>query len=227
MSTAVDRPAAPLLGALPEELCLAVIEELDISSIIALSQTSQRFSRLANPTDESRRSIMNDFLIEAQAFPRWQRDGFACFACTKVLPRSKFADKQTKGKRGRNGSQQDRRFCIQCGVEKGHNSPGSIVTQGDSIRMVCRGCKSLQGGQFCDLCKFCRHCRRLAFPLRSCERNGHKIIGDALPSGRISQDPSVCLATTLGLGFYTSEYEILTGETASPEWFDDPDNIGP
>jgi len=78
---------------------------------------------------------------------------------------------------------------------------------------MCRGCEGLKEGQFCDLCKFCRDCRRYRFPLRLCEENGHKIIRDALPSGKILQVSSVHLATTLGLGFYTSEYETLTGDS--------------
>jgi hypothetical protein len=226
MAMVDDGIRPPLLATLPEELCLAIIEKLDISSIIALSQTSRRFNRLSDPTEESRHSQMIKFLVEVQAFPRW-KNGFACFFCLKVLPRCRFTDKQTKSPRGRNGSEQEGRFCIQCGIEKGWSPPGSMVKQGDVIRMVCRQCKRLEGGRFCDICKICSHCDPYRFTLRNCERmNGHKIIGQAIPSVERSQALPVCLATALGLGLQMSEYEALTGDSASPEWFDGPEDIG-
>lgn len=93
MSAVVDEPGAPFLVAMADELCLAVIEELVLSSIIAISQTSRQCRRLADPTGESRRFMMSKFIIEAQAFPRWQIDGFICFACTS--PSSQQICRQT------------------------------------------------------------------------------------------------------------------------------------
>jgi hypothetical protein len=92
MCTADNKPAAlPLapLPCLPEGLCLAVIEQCDMSCKIALSQANRRFHRLIDPYDKSQRPQMKNFLIEAQSFPRHQKeDGFAGFACTKILPRA-------------------------------------------------------------------------------------------------------------------------------------------
>ena len=86
-----DTSPPSILADLPEELSLAIIEELDMASIFALSQTCRHSQRLANPADESRRDKLQDFLLEVQSFPRWS-DGLACFSCTKVLPRDSFAN---------------------------------------------------------------------------------------------------------------------------------------
>jgi hypothetical protein len=94
----------PPFTALPEEICIGVIEELDMPSMFALSRTCQRFRRLSDPSDECRRHQLEAYLIQVQAFPRWP-DGFACFSCLRVLPRGNFSNGQTKSKRGRNGSQ--------------------------------------------------------------------------------------------------------------------------
>lgn len=175
----------PSLSTIPEELCLSIIEKMDMSSIIALSQTNRFFNRLSDPTEKSRRSELEDFSIEVQSFPRWQ-DGFACFSCAKVLPRHSFASGQTKLRRGRNGTRQNTRFCIQCGVRKGLYVPGSMVVQDDIVRMVCRQCLQLRGGRFCQRCTICSYCDRNRGTLEECTRDGpwkgHKIVGEMLPS---------------------------------------------
>jgi hypothetical protein len=215
-------------AALPEEICIGVIEELDMPSIFALSQTCRRFLRLSDPSDECRRHQLEAYLIQVQAFPRWL-DGFACFSCLKVLPRGNFSNGQTKLKRGRNGSQQYRRFCKQCGIDKELYAPGSMVSQGDDVRVVCRQCKQLRGGSFCQRCAICDQCDRSRETLRMCKEEGiyagHTIVRK--PVGEASQSSVPCLATALGLGFRMSAYEEATGCVASPEWFDGPDEIGP
>jgi hypothetical protein len=52
MSTVNNKANAPALESPPEELCMAVVEILDMQSIIALSQTNRQFHRLADPYDE-------------------------------------------------------------------------------------------------------------------------------------------------------------------------------
>jgi hypothetical protein len=197
MSLADHQTSAPPLASLPGlpyELSVAVIEQCDMSSLIALSETSRQFQRLADPYDKSRRSLMESFLIEAQTFPRWQQDpqdGFACFSCTKVLPRARFTTKHTKGIRGRNGGCQYQRFCIQCGMDKDLFVPGSIVRQGGVTRFKCRQCKLLKGGRFCELCKFCTDCVR-RYRVQPCEGGFlmhplHRMMGDELPRVETSQ----------------------------------------
>lgn len=95
----------PTLPTQPEEPYLTVLEKLNIPSTVALHQTSQHFHQLANPTLQLRRSQMNKSLLEAQKSPRSRKDGLAYFTCNKLLPRHRFTDKHTKGRRGRNGSQ--------------------------------------------------------------------------------------------------------------------------
>lgn len=176
-----DNHSPPSLDALREELQLAIIDTLDIASVFALSQVDRHFNRLANPFAKSRRHGLDDFLVSAQTFPRWQ-DGFACFLCLKVLPRNRFADRQTKSPRGRDGAQQRLRYCIDCGVSQGRYCPGSMIVQRDNKRILCRQCKQLKGGRFCEFCAFCSDCygRFSELPIRKCEeegpRGGHCII---------------------------------------------------
>jgi hypothetical protein len=174
-------PLASLPG-LPEELCLAVIEQCDMSSMIALLQTSRRFYKLIDPHDKARRPQMEEFLIEAQFFPRYQeQDGFACFACTKILPRSNFTDKHTKaGPRSRLGFQQRKRFCIPCGIDKGFFTPGTLVKQGYSLRLVCRGCKQLKEAEFCRRCMFCTACIRMRLQETGRWTHNHHMIREEL-----------------------------------------------
>jgi hypothetical protein len=211
MATVDDSNKPPLLATLPEELCLNIIEKLDMRSIISLSQTSRQFNRLSDPTDESKRSLLREFLLEAQTFPRW-KDGFACFTCAKVLPRSRFANAQTKHKRGRNGTDQERRFCVQCGMKNGAHSPGNMVVQGDVIRMVCRQCERLKGGRFCERCAICTDCDRTGSILKWCENQdwGHKIIVETIPRVESAR---------------VSVYEDVIDQMWSPEWYDGPDDI--
>lgn len=147
------------LESLPEEMCIEIFEKLDIQSIIMLSQTNRLFARLCDPADDSRRGILERFLIDAQAFPRWREDGYACFTCNKILFGHNFSTKQLKGTRGRNGSRQETRFCVACGVEKGKYSPGSLVFPGNVTHIVCRQCKQLRRGGVCCICRVCGSCR--------------------------------------------------------------------
>ena len=165
MCTTSETPSKPLQASfpgLPEELYLAVIEQCDIPSMLSLLRTSRRFYRLTDPHSSSRRPQMEAFLIKAQYFPRHrEHDGFlACFACNKILPRSAFTDKHTRAPRSRLGSQQTKRFCIACGVDKGLFTPGTLVKQGSSLRLVCRGCKRFKQAGFCQRCMFCTACIR-------------------------------------------------------------------
>jgi hypothetical protein len=80
----------PPFATLPEEICIGVIEELDMPSIFALSRTCQQFRRLSDPSDERRRHQLEAYLIQVQA-SRWL-DGFACFSCLRVLPRRNFSN---------------------------------------------------------------------------------------------------------------------------------------
>jgi hypothetical protein len=227
MSPTSGKPNSPLLlaslSSLPEELCLAVIEKCDMASIIALSMTNRKFQRLADPYHKSRHSQMLEFLAKAQDFPQWQGEGFACFSCDKVLPKSRFSKTHLTGKRGRNGGGQKRRFCVQCGVDKGLFPPGAVVKQGGCTFFVCRHCKDLKGGRFCCICKFRTQCNREhGYGIKSLGpcggADGHEaIMGDELP--RVDHAPALSLA-----GLAMRDYEAMTGESASPEWYDGPDD---
>jgi hypothetical protein len=152
---------------------MAVVEILDMQSIIALSQTNRQFHRLADPYDESRRSQLRQFLTRAQSFPRWLADGFACFTCTKVLPRDRFADKDMVKKRGKGKVQERKRSCIQCNMATGRLSPGSMVWQGTTLQRVCHHCRLLKSSRSCSICSVCRDCDPTGFLIAACEQRGH------------------------------------------------------
>jgi hypothetical protein len=235
-----DTPPSFLVD-LPEELSLAIIEQLDMASIFALSQTCRQFHKLADPADEARRGELHDFLLEVQYFDRWS-DGFACFSCNKVLPRESFARKQTRLKRGRNAAHERQvlRFCIPCGLNKNAYLPGNQVGQGDDVRFVCVICKELRDGAFCKRCVICSHCHCKVVYFTPCERNpGHEIIGKTT-----SGAASACVSSTLASlslkdnfddsddhngyndyhgGYYNSDGRRVSQEW-SPEWYDGPDD---
>jgi len=235
-----DTPPSFLVD-LPEELNLAIIEELDIASIFALSQTCRHFHKLANPADEARRGELQDFLLEVQDFDRWS-DGFACFSCNKVLHRKSFARNQTRLKRGRNAAfeRQMLRYCIPCGLSENRYLPGNQVGQGDEVRFFCVICKELRNGAFCKRCVICSHCDCKLVKLKPCEgKPGHEIIGKKTNSGA-----SACVSSTLASlrlrdnsddsddhngyndyhgGYYNSDGRRVSQEW-SPEWYDGPDD---
>lgn len=150
------------LADLPEELSLAIIEELDMASIFNLSHTSRKFHRLADPADPSKREKRLDFLFEAQNFSRrgtHQDDGFACFSCAKVLSRNNFPCSQTKSK-GEPQSQQRQRCCFLCVARKPRSQESSRLFRysfeedpypygGDEKKAVCLACREGQSGGSC------------------------------------------------------------------------------
>lgn len=157
-------------------------------SIIALSQTSRHFHRLADPYDKTQQSLMTKFQIKAQESPRWQagqpegweryregwrRCGYACYTCKKVLASDRFDDKDVKGTRKRLGRRYNRRWCIQCGLETGRLLPGSVMKQGNTRRIVCRQYGELKGGRTCVECKVCSDCDLYGFEIQACETKGY------------------------------------------------------
>ena len=60
----------------------------------------------------------------------------------------------------------------------------------------------------------------------ACEGNpGHEIIGSEPAGKEIPERSSICPVAALGLAWRMAEYEAETGEVASPEWSDGPDDI--
>lgn len=148
-----------LLSTLPEEVYLLILDHLPIPSILALSQTSKSFNRIVNPTcDPKRRLLLDEFLVEAQNFPRWRGDGFACFVCVGIFPRRRFVDELTKDEYGRGGGRQKGRFCVLCGLKTGRLEKGRKVWRGTSLLVVCWRCGLLNEGWQGGVCKVCRDC---------------------------------------------------------------------
>lgn len=212
---------------LPEEICLTIVENLDIRAVFALSRSSRRFHRLSNPYDQCRRTSLENFLLEAQYFPRWRGDGFACFSCQKILLRESFAEGQRKGKRGLNGGQQLGRFRIQCGLKEGRYCPGSQVVQGNIARVVCRQCQKLEGGMFCQNCAICEGCDRARSfsTLKRCrEEWRHNIVNDR-PGNQEAADTQLGISASFGTTWTGFVYGGLARKAVIPESFDGSEDV--
>lgn len=155
-------PPPPRLGALPDELCVEIIDNLDMESFIQLSQVNKQFRRLCDRHDPSKRDAMHKYLLERQD------DDDICFACfTCLQPRSflAFTRSQITGKRGANGKDQKKRWCVRCGLEKGHLKPGNLIIRGlrghpdlNKMEYICILCKQLKEGNVCRQCVCCPDC---------------------------------------------------------------------
>lgn len=62
--------------------------------------------------------------------------------------------------------------------------------------------------------------RRYGNGVKVCERIGHTIVGNETPREVLGFG-----GLSLGQALHMAEYETLTGEVASPEWYDGPDDI--
>nr|POE49262.1 hypothetical protein CFP56_32412 [Quercus suber] len=210
------------LANLPVELSSAIVAECDAPTLISLLQTSRHFYRLCGDEIKARPLELTEFLLRAQYFPRWVDTGFACFLCLKILPRSDFSRPHTRGKRGKQGTQQERRFCMECGFATGRISPGSQVSlQDGDLLFVCRFCLGRKRGKFCQICTICTDCDLGGRLLRSCSNSPGHIVVDRESPGSFDTD-----IQPWSIGWRMFEHEYITGQIASPEWFDGPDEVG-
>ncbi|KAJ8071455.1 hypothetical protein OCU04_001775 [Sclerotinia nivalis] len=61
----------------------------------------------------------------------------ACRICHRLRHISKFANVQRAGRRGRNGSQRHKRFCLDCGIEMKFYHPSGYIYVGKKQMRVC------------------------------------------------------------------------------------------
>src|SRR5436190_2212968 len=148
--------SSSILLSLPTELQLWIIDVCDIPSKLALRMTNHHFRALI------RRPTHAD-LLAAEKTP-WgeDRDLFSCMDCLRLRRRCNFADAMTKGPKGKQGKEPQKRFCLYCGLNPKPRttrySLGSEVKVGGERFVFCKACKRYDrgGGQagsgLCILC---------------------------------------------------------------------------
>lgn len=179
------------LSSLPVELHLSIIDYLGYTARIALAYTNRYFNEIVVRRPPVSREAKLDFVLEAEnwpmfvyptkipvllLFPRTDQAGryaaidyLACNQCLKLRPIHAFADKQIKGKRSRGYSENSRRFCIRCGIQKHIYLPGHLVpidkpnpTNTRGIRFsICWCCKFHGSGSYCLVFGSCERCEQV------------------------------------------------------------------
>jgi hypothetical protein len=199
---------------------LATIGLLDYRARIALLQTNRYFRASVSPqacSAEDKRA----FVHAAESF-RQNADGFGCYRCFRVLPRSDFAEKQIRGHRGRGNSKGYQRFCFPCAEKYSIYTPGSQLIKSGVRLWVCYQCRKPKEGRLCIRCGKFEECVAL---------NQNDIHGIALKcdhdmagaSPEKARPNRQCPITSLAVAWRIAEFQQNFREMASPEWFDGDD----
>ena len=145
--------------ALPDEIKLRIVNNLDVDTFPALFNLRCVHSWFRSTISSS---DLHDQLLAAEyRHGLITRKELACYMCLKVMPISKFADSCRRTPRGLGGKQAYKRFCIECGANKGRYRPGNLITFDKEPAMICPTCH-----------KFCREEEKVGFI--SCKEHGGK-----------------------------------------------------
>ncbi|KAF9736707.1 hypothetical protein PMIN06_002740 [Paraphaeosphaeria minitans] len=112
--------STPLLR-LPVEMLRNVTDYLEIQDQARLSMTNRyyRFTLPAPTHSEFLRAEASEWAVSKQLY--------TCKVCVRFRGLRKFADDMRKGTRARSASDSRSRFCLECGVENGWYSEGTII----------------------------------------------------------------------------------------------------
>ncbi|KAK5119299.1 hypothetical protein LTR85_007655 [Meristemomyces frigidus] len=140
-----DARKGDIVTRLPKELQLDIFDRLAYRDAIRLAQANRYLHATIDPqtwpTGEE-----EDFIHKAQSWPKHNHfvrlqckrkvfttlaDGYACFSCYRVRPKSAFSQKQSARNQakssGRYGEIGHTRFCLDCGIKNFFYKPGAIV----------------------------------------------------------------------------------------------------
>ncbi|CAG8022057.1 unnamed protein product [Penicillium salamii] len=146
-----------LLG-LPTEIQLHIIKFLDYPSSIALSHTNQSFRAIVPTEPPTTNEQKLSLLLDMEKWPKYAHF-FSCNIGLKLRHENAFADKQLRGKRGKDGTQQDRRFCLDCGFYNKMYQPGHFLKVNGRDEVLCAMCrKRCRYGRYCTRCCMCEPC---------------------------------------------------------------------
>ncbi|CZR58331.1 uncharacterized protein PAC_08223 [Phialocephala subalpina] len=154
----ISSPPPPALLNIPLEIQNSITSHLKTPDILSLRLTCTHFE-LTIPPPTHIQLLITEKTSWAQV-----RNLYTCKDCLCLRPSNKFADAMKKGKKGLNGKEPQKRFCVDCGTEpkRGETrySPGTeIVVEGER-RVFCEWCRKWKGGKEvgCPGSRECRAC---------------------------------------------------------------------
>ncbi|KAF2838156.1 hypothetical protein M501DRAFT_1017180 [Patellaria atrata CBS 101060] len=126
------------MSKLPPEIQLTIIDQLDPVGKLNLRITSRYYYDTIKP-------LTPNELLQTEKSDWAIKNGLLrCMDCKRLRPSSCFADSMRKGKKGRNGLEPEKRFCIDCGVHPkfGRNryTPGSEIEINTQRWVICKVC---------------------------------------------------------------------------------------
>ncbi|KAL3707819.1 hypothetical protein TMatcc_005801 [Talaromyces marneffei ATCC 18224] len=158
------------LNVLPVEIHLIIIDYLGYTARIALAYTNHYFNEIVVRQPPATREGKLEFVCDAETWPIYTNINYlACNQCLKLRPIHAFADKQLRGKRSRGYSDNNRRFCIRCGIQKHIYLPGHLIpidkpnaanTHGFGFS-ICWCCKFHGRGSYCLVFGSCEDCEQV------------------------------------------------------------------
>lgn len=150
----MTKPAS-LMG-LPTELQLLIAEQLSFPESNGLKYANRHFYTIVKP-------LRGCDLRSEERSPFGVASGlFACKDCLRLRRSFRFADQMRKGKRGKNGSEGYKRFCLDCGLNpkpgtSRYTAGNRIVLQGNTY-LLCLDCNELKPGTDDPNENICRDC---------------------------------------------------------------------
>jgi hypothetical protein len=136
VSPVVNTPSRLL--ALPVEIQNEIIDVLDMPSKLALKITNVHFNSLIRLTHQ-------DLLATEQSLWARRKCLYTCMDCCRLRPSQRFADAMRKGRKGINGQEPQKRFCIDCGIhpkpQTTRYSPGAEIAVDGRRYVLCKRCR--------------------------------------------------------------------------------------
>ena len=139
----------PSLLYLPLELMLEIISCLSPTSLAELRLTHTLFTSLISKADVQRSRL--EWVETNYAYPS-PRSHYACYTCLRLLPTHNFCDDSKTGMKSTGGRFMQKRFCLDCGVEKNLYPKGAPVPIGGRYRSPCQHCGHFFFGRENELC---------------------------------------------------------------------------
>jgi hypothetical protein len=159
-------------GNLPPEIHLRIMSYLNFREVQFLRATNSYFYGLLSPTDLARfRTDYAELLYQEELdcvnnptkydkYPfvpmesyiitredkKWSEGYLTCFFCFRLLPIEHFATSQCTQRRRKGHIHAKKRFCEDCGVEKGMWQPGTELQFHSSLtpRVYCSRCRRVR-----------------------------------------------------------------------------------